>query len=157
MTRLFLTVGCPSSGKSTYIRENVDTLFENPTIISRDEIRFSLLEDEDDYFKKEKEVFRLFVQKANEAIVAGGDVILDATHITKKSRNKILSQLNLNGVAEVVGLVFDTPLEECLRTNEQRKGRAYVPSSVIEQMYNQIEKIDLGFDKYFTRVIFIRR
>lgn len=157
MTRLFLTVGCPSSGKSTYIRENVDTLFENPTIVSRDEIRFSLLKDEDDYFKKEKEVFRLFVQKANEAIAAGGDVILDATHITKKSRNKILSQLNLNGVAEVVGLVFDTPLEECLRTNEQRKGRAYVPSSVIEQMYNQIEKIDLGFDKYFTRVIFIRR
>lgn len=157
MTRLFLTVGCPSSGKSTYIRENVDTLFENPTIVSRDEIRFSLLEDEDDYFKKEKEVFRLFVQKANEAIAAGGDVILDATHITKKSRNKILSQLNLNGVAEVVGLVFDTPLEECLRTNEQRKGRAYVPSSVIEQMYSQIEKIDLGFDKYFTRVIFIRR
>lgn len=157
MTRLFLTVGCPSSGKSTYIRENVDTLFENPTIVSRDEIRFSLLEDEDDYFKKEKEVFRLFVQKANEAIAAGGDVILDATHITKKSRNKILSQLNLNGVAEVVGLVFDTPLEECLKTNEQRKGRAYVPSSVIEQMYNQIEKIDLGFDKYFTRVIFIRR
>lgn len=157
MTRLFLTVECPSSGKSTYIRENVDTLFENPTIVSRDEIRFSLLKDEDDYFKKEKEVFRLFVQKANEAIAAGGDVILDATHITKKSRNKILSQLNLNGVAEVVGLVFDTPLEECLRTNEQRKGRAYVPSSVIEQMYNQIEKIDLGFDKYFTRVIFIRR
>lgn len=157
MTRLFLTVGCPSSGKSTYIRENVDTLFENPTIVSRDEISFSLLKDEDDYFKKEKEVFRLFVQKANEAIAAGGDVILDATHITKKSRNKILSQLNLNGVAEVVGLVFDTPLEECLRTNEQRKGRAYVPSSVIEQMYNQIEKIDLGFDKYFTRVIFIRR
>lgn len=157
MTRLFLTVGCPSSGKSTYIRENVDTLFENPTIVSRDEIRFSLLEDEDDYFKKEKEVFRLFVQKANEAIAAGGDVILDATHITKKSRNKILSQLNLNGVTEVVGLVFDTPLEECLRTNEQRKGRAYVPSSVIEQMYSQTEKIDLGFDKYFTRVIFIRR
>lgn len=157
MTRLFLTVGCPSSGKSTYIRKNVDTLFENPTIVSRDEIRFSLLEDEDDYFKKEKEVFKLFVQKANEAIAAGGDVTLDATHITKKSRNKILSQLNLDGVAEVVGLVFDTPLEECLKTNEQRKGRAYVPSSVIKQMYNQIEKIDLGFDKYFTRVIFIRR
>lgn len=54
MTRLFLTVGCPSSGKSTHIRENADTLFENPTIVSRDEIRFSLLEDEDDYFKKKR-------------------------------------------------------------------------------------------------------
>ena len=157
MSKLFLTVGCPSSGKSTYIRENADTLFKNAKIVSRDEIRFSLLKDDEEYFANENKVFNQFVEAVNNNIKEGRDVIVDATHITKKSRNKVLSRLDLSTVDEVIALVFVTPLEECLRTNKQREGRAHVPSSVIKRMYSQIEKIDLGYDKYFTRVIFIRR
>lgn len=157
MSKLFLTVGCPSSGKSTYIRENADTLFKNVKIVSRDEIRFSLLKDDEGYFANEDKVFNQFVKAVNEAIKEGKDVIADATHITKKSRNKVLSKLDLSTVDEVVAFVFVTPLEECLATNEKRCGRAKVPREVIRRMYNQTEKIDLGYDKYFTRVIFIRR
>ena len=66
----------------------------------------------------------------------------DATHLNSKSRMKLLACLDLNkDKTEVHAVVMQTPLEECLRRNEKRKGtRSYVPVDVIKNMYNSFRK-----------------
>ena len=83
MSTLYMMVGCPGSGKSTFAK----TL--KGKYISRDEIRFKLLQDEDDYFAKEGEVFQKFIYEIEEGLSKYGDVIVDATHLNKGSRHKL--------------------------------------------------------------------
>ena len=49
---LYLMSGIPASGKSTYAHKLAEKT--GAVYISRDEIRFSLLKDEEDYFTHEK-------------------------------------------------------------------------------------------------------
>ena len=62
MSKLFLMMGAPGSGKSYWAQHHIQ-----PTdkYISRDEIRFSMLQENDDYFDKEGEVFNKFIQTIN--------------------------------------------------------------------------------------------
>ena len=52
-------VGAPGSGKSTWIRKNMGILFKESmcVYVSRDAIRYGMLNDSDEYFSHEKEVF----------------------------------------------------------------------------------------------------
>ena len=52
---LYLMMGVAGSGKSTYAK---NILKDGDIYISRDEIRYSLLTEEDDYFAKENEVIK---------------------------------------------------------------------------------------------------
>ena len=55
--RLYVLVGCPGSGKSTWAKKHLaDTYY-----VSRDEIRFGLLKAGDDYFSHEDEVYEKFI------------------------------------------------------------------------------------------------
>ena len=64
--------------------------------ISRDEIRFSMVREDEDYFAHEDEVVKEFHRKAQEAIDGEPLVIfIDATHLSEKSRNATLDALNL--------------------------------------------------------------
>ena len=51
MSKLYLMAEAPGSGKTYWATHH---LTENDKYISRDEIRFSMLEDKDDYFAREK-------------------------------------------------------------------------------------------------------
>ena len=55
---LYISCGVPGSGKSTFLKNHTKP---NEAIISRDEIRFNLLKDGEDYFSHENEVFDKFV------------------------------------------------------------------------------------------------
>ena len=59
-------MGIPASGKSTFIRKQIKE--NGGAYVSRDEVRFSIITDEDDYFGKENLVFSTFVEKIQEAI-----------------------------------------------------------------------------------------
>ena len=63
----------------------------------------------------------------------GGDIYIDATHLTPKARNKVLNQLDFCGHG-LTGVNFLTDEEECIRRNNLRTGRAQVPESVIRNM-----------------------
>jgi predicted kinase len=126
-------VGTPGSGKTTYAK----TCFPNALYISRDEIRFKIVPEQADYFSKEKEVFKTFVEQINNGLRDSIDVIADATHLNEKSRMKLLSHLNIDkNKTEVIAVVMRTPLEVCIKRNESRKGtRSYVPISSIRRMF----------------------
>lgn len=133
---LYLMMGAPGSGKSTYVK---NVLKYGDIYISRDEIRYSLLTDEDEYFAKENEVIKLFIQTIDEALVNEeycGDVYADATHLSPKGRTQVLNQLKNKDKVSVIYL--DIPLNVILKRNAQRKGRALVPESVVCRMYNSI-------------------
>jgi predicted kinase len=138
---LYLMVGAPGSGKSTYLEQN--TKEDQDYVISRDAVRYMLIKDGDSYFSKEKEVFKTFIKYIQESIdnpATPKNIYCDATHITEKSRNKVLDALNLENVEKIICLVFRPSLEETLRRNKNRTGRACVPESAIKQMYLNFER-----------------
>jgi len=127
--RLILMCGLPGSGKSYFCKHNIKGDF---LYVSRDEIRFALLGENDEYFSKEKLVFRIFVEKIAAGLSAGKDVYADATHLSPASRAKLLNCID--DVKEVNVIYFDIPMWLILRQNRQRSGRAYVPEEQIEKM-----------------------
>ena len=136
MSKIIMMCGIPGSGKSTFCHK----FLTDYTYISRDQIRFSLLDDADDYFAKEKEVMKKFLELTLEVLaevrrVCGDDFIIDATHLTKSSRRKILSQLvlpPLYPINEVYCIYMKTDLKLALERNSKRTGRKLVPNNVIK-------------------------
>ena len=134
--RLYLMMGVPGSGKSTYVKS---MLKYGDIYVSRDEIRYSLLTDKDDYFAKENEVIRTFIENIDKSLAMEeycGDVYADATHLSPKSRAQVLNQLKNKDKVSVIYL--DIPLNIILERNAQRKGRALVLENVVRRMYNSI-------------------
>lgn len=134
-------MGVPASGKSSFIRKQIKE--NGGAYISRDEVRFSIITDEDDYFGKENLVFDTFVQKVQNAIddeSGPEDVYVDATHVSWGSRRKILNRLSFGNVKELVWLYFDVPVETALARNASRTGRALVPETAILSMAENITK-----------------
>lgn len=136
---LYISCGIPGSGKSTFLKKVAK---KNESVISRDEIRFALLKEGEEYFSHEKEVFKYFVNIITDHINSGLNVYADATHLNYTSRKKLTDALLEAGCqpADVQAIYFDIPLNVCLERNEKRKGtKAYVPRGVIRRMFYQLE------------------
>lgn len=142
----------PGSGKSHWIETHKNQFF-GCTVVSRDEIRFSILKGNEDYFSHEREVFREFINQINLALALHETVIVDATHITIGSRRKLLnaidSDLKKNCTIEIV--VIKSDLETIEKQNALRTGRERVPDSAIRRMYHQMTypTLEEGFDKIY--------
>ena len=124
---LYISCGLPGAGKSTFLKANKK---EDEIIVSRDEIRYSLLKKEDAYFQHELKVFDLFIQQI-------------ATHLNGRSRSKLMGRLNEafpNLKYNIEVIYFDVPLYICLERNNQRTGRARVIEDAIIHMSNILEK-----------------
>ena len=133
--KIWLLSGLPGSGKSTWARQKIA---ENGGVwCSRDEVRFSIVKEDEEYFSHENEVFNTWIKQINEALENPEveDVYIDATHLNDKSRNKVLNRLTKNtDIEKITNVLFLTPLETCLDRNGQRSGRAVVPEEVIRNM-----------------------
>lgn len=137
------------SGKSTWIQNNISGFKGDTAVISRDIIRFSMIKEGEDYFSKEKEVWKEYVRQAKESIINNDNTILDATHLNEVSRSKILRALgkNLKNV-EINAIVIKTSLEKTLKQNSQRTGLSFVPEDTIKRMYSNFTTpaLNEGFD-----------
>lgn len=132
---LYITCGIPGSGKSTWAKRKVE---EGWSWNSRDEIRFSLVAEHEDYFSCEEKVYDTFISNIQNDIYDGVEhIIADATHLNGRSRKQLLDRLTLNEY-KVVYVYFDIPLEVAIERNKLREGRARVPDTVIKKMYNSL-------------------
>lgn len=135
MKTLVIMCGVPGSGKSTVAKTLAER--EGYKLISRDEIRFSMVKEDEDYFSKEKEVIKEYFRQIREALcdpdVSG--VIADSTNLTTKARETLIRGVQPPKDTVICAYVLDTPLEECLIRNAKRKGRLCVPETVIRNMY----------------------
>lgn len=137
--KLYISCGVPGSGKTTFLKSIVE---KDEAVISRDDIRFTLVKEDEPYFSHENEVFNQFVNIITEHINSGHNVYADATHLNKSSRDKLLYSLTKAGChpSTIEAIYFDIPLETCFERNKQREGtRAYVPKGVIRRMHMQAE------------------
>lgn len=148
MNNLYILCGIPGCGKSTWVKnrmaENTSSTDPKWAYVSRDEVRFSMITEEDDYFSKEKQVFEEFVNRLcgnlNDAWVQ--NVIADATHLNEISRDKLINAIRRkrpNLPLHITMVYFDIPLEVCKFRNDKREGRAHVPDEVMNKMYTQLE------------------
>lgn len=149
MKKVWLMCGPAGSGKSTWV---IERILDTDYWASRDAVRFSLLGDNDNYFSKEKEVFNTWIKNIQNALEDDKikNIFIDATHLNKRSRDKVLNRLDCSNV-ELCAVNFDISLEETLRRNSLREGRAKVPDDVIKNMYNSFSPATLeeGFSAIY--------
>lgn len=149
-SKVFMMCGIPGSGKSTFVEKRLSDY--KVCRISRDEIRFSLLKDGEDYFLKEKQVFNKFIKAINSALARGEkNIVVDATHLTNTSRKAVLRQFKYVP-KEIHAIYLDCPLDVAIERNSYRVGRAFVPVAAIKNMYSIFKKPTLkeGFSSILT-------
>ena len=148
---VFLLCGIPASGKSTWARAHMTPTTE---WISRDKVRFSIVREDEEYFSHEDEVFDTFIAYINQTLENPevDTIFIDATHISKGARRKVLSRIRKQNIAELNCVWFDVSLDTCLARNHLRTGREHVPETAIENMYKSKtypSKTEEGFNTIF--------
>ena len=144
---IYMMVGAAGAGKSTYIKNHFPDAFD----VSRDKARFDIMAKykTDDYFAHEKEAFDTYINRINSAIERECEtVVLDATHLTPKSRKKVLCRINIPKDAKLYAVVVRPTLEKHIKQNAQRTGKAFVPVDAIVKQYNSYVEptCEEGFD-----------
>ena len=155
MAILYILCGPSACGKSTwrdaFIAEHSD---KDIRYVSRDEIRFSMLKEGEDYFAHEKEVFKKFVSTLAQTLTDGFDVIADATHLNEFSRKKLTNALDRIGVDyEIKYVVFYTLYTDCCERDATREGMARVGPEVIRGMFRSFKAPTLEEDRRATEII----
>lgn len=153
MPKLYILCGPSGCGKSTW-RNAFIAEHEDVRYVSRDEIRFSMLKDDEDYFAHEKEVFRQFVGYIRQTLVDGFDVIADATHLNSFSRKKLTNAIDESTKDyEIKYVVFYTAMHDCIKRDASREGRAHVGSDIIQNMFRNFRAPTMEEDSRANEII----
>ena len=156
---LILMCGTPGGGKTTWANGIRKDTNEYPIYhISRDVVRFSMLENNDEYFSKEDVVFAEWIRQIQVHLDSPEScyIIADATHLNEHSRNKTLDALMLPDNVKILPVVVNPDLKTCLERNEQRTGRSRVPRSALKRMYFSFEA-PTEQEKYkYWSILFVR-
>ena len=139
MATLYVMVGAPGSGKSTWAKRFI-TNRDNIVYLSRDHVRLSIIKETEHYFSHEDEVYDVFTNRIVELLSEGKDVVADATHLSHGARFKLISTLAVKGMPmsqyDLVFVCMDTPLAVCVARDALREGRQHVTEPVLTKMYN---------------------
>jgi len=112
---IYIVCGIAGIGKSTYINSIKN---DNDIVISRDAIRFSLLKEGEDYFSKEKQVLAIFFKTIRKETAkddnAAYNIYIDATHLTKKARRKVINNISNKNKDKVACIYFNPDLKKAL-------------------------------------------
>lgn len=136
MNDIYILCGPAGSGKSTWIKEHRK---DNDFVISRDEIRFVLMDMfNTNYFDNEDSVIQVFYQAIRNStafhINEGRDIYIDATHLNNRVRKTTLDNIMGKEYWTIHFVNFIVSVDTCLAQNAKREGRARVPDDVIRGM-----------------------
>jgi predicted kinase len=152
---IWLAIGLPASGKSTWIDENCGvSTTQDIVILGTDRLIDAYAESRG---KTYSEVFKeyidtatdLFFWKLENAVVEGRNVIIDRTNLTKKARHKILARVPDDYTK--IALVFSCD-DKTLAWRLQNRPGKHIPDFVIDNMRKTFEypSLDEGFTQIQT-------
>lgn len=150
MPTIYMMVGSPCSGKSTYINNTLN----NCEIISSDNIIENIAKEQNKTYSEvfhevnfkdvEKEMFEEF----KNAIENNKNIVVDRTNMTIKSRRRFLSNIPKHYIKYAI--VFDTDKETIFKRNKERfeKTGKHIPENVIESFIKnfQMPSKEEGFE-----------
>lgn len=153
--KLYLLIGPAGAGKSTWVREHATP--GTSAHISRDRIRFSMVGEDQNYFSREKEVYMEFIRQICRALSYEtkwvDEIYIDATHLTKNSREKLIRELDsFCPRYDLIAVIIKPELKQCLVQNAQREGREFVPETVIKNMYETFQH-PINDDLHYEMII----
>ena len=145
MRTIIITRGLPGCGKSTWAKEQLKKEPGRFKRINNDDIRF--MTDDGYTFGSDTTTFlnSATAQLAHLALSQGFDVILDNTYLNKKVVGKVHQFAASYGDVKVVEKVFPVSIEECVRRNNLREGRARIPEKAIHDMARAAKIDKVGF------------
>ncbi len=146
MNNLYIMIGFPGSGKSTYAKSLQATL-KDAVIHSSDRIRKELYGDENEQGIP-ADVFKILNRRVVVDLQCGRDVIYDATNLGKERRAHILGIVSKHcPTARKIALFLDMSIADCKRANEARQ--RVVPDFVYEEMLGiySYPELEEGFDQ----------
>ena len=136
---LYLMTGVPGAGKTTWAKRHAEYEY-----IGSDEIRHEL-------FGKEltirgyRKVHKLMLQRANEKLRQGKDVVIDSAHISIRSRRKVL--LGVPDCVTKIAVYIDTPVRQALVNNRLRTRHVPIIGIIIQGKRLIPPTITEGFDE----------
>ena len=142
MATLYVMIGVPGSGKTTYATQHGLT-------VSSDKIREELYGDENIQGNPD-EVFGLFCERIGEALAAGKDVYADSTNVTRWTRRSILKEAKRTG-ANAVAVVLTTKDSDSKMRNNLRSRT--VPEVIIDRMRRRFEPPTI--EEGFSEIIYV--
>lgn len=142
MRTLLLTRGCPSSGKSTWIKENN----LEPYTLSADNIRL-LMQSPDINLNgqpsisqaNEKKVWDLLFELLEKRMQNGDFTVIDATHYKKSLFNRYKNLIKQYKYRAFIVDFTDVPREVCIERNKKREPYKQVPEETINKMCSVFE------------------
>lgn len=139
---LYITVGLPGSGKSTYAKDFIKD--KEVEYLSSDELRAVYGKGEDDQTVTPI-VFGHIKRKVDEFLKDGKNVLVDATSVNRRERSDYINSAKKHG-AKVVALVFKMDRNGLIARNKKRgeEGGRVVPDWVIDKMLNKYEEPDFN-------------
>lgn len=147
---IYLMVGIPASGKSTYVKNNLHKSFE---IVSSDNIREELFGNVAEQ-KRNDIVFNTMFKRTLAFANLGLNVYYDATNINRKKRINLIKNIKEKiPNIDIHGVVMATPYRQCLKNNLGRKNQ--VPNFVIKRMYYSFQPP--AFEEGFTTIRYIQK
>lgn len=129
MTRFFMCIGLPASGKSEQAKRLAAEY--NAEIFSSDALRTEMFGDVN-HQENNDILFKELHKRIRECLASGKSAIMDSTNINYKRRMEFLKSLN-KIPCEKIAVLMATPYEVCLERNAQRERN--VPEYVIKRMY----------------------
>jgi predicted kinase len=132
-------IGLPASGKSSWAEDN------RVPVISTDALRLVLVDDIQDQSANREVYLHVRALLRTRLRLARPLTAVDATNLKPEWR-AVFVRIARHCGARVEAVLFDTPLEECLRRNRERD--RMVPEDVLLKMAGQLEppSLDEGFD-----------
>lgn len=143
MSTLYILIGLQGSGKSYWARWRAMNAI-NCLVVSSDAIRQKY-----NYEIDNNKVFDIFYEQINNGLMAGKDVIADATNTTIKARRQLFERVKVN--CRKVGIWFNEPIEVCRKRLEERNKsgeQREVPLEALEKYHKgfQVPFYEEGFN-----------
>lgn len=130
MSKCFMMIGLPGSGKSYEVRKIAER--EDAIIVSSDAIRKEINGDESCQENGNK-VFEIANKRVKDALASGRNVIMDSTNVSCKRRVAWVEEMK-KYADEMIAVFMATPYEVCVERQGLRDRK--VDEDIIKRMYH---------------------